>query len=167
MFSLEQGKLKTERIPVEELFPNIQEEPEDEDALENQTKAPIIQKEKSFAEQPLPLAQFSGDPEMLKTYFSSLGSDQLGEYFSSVESFYSPGENGNNSVFSFSQETQSFVVEEVSDEGLSKIIDKGEQTIKQNQKEYSESILKPKKEDPKSQNPDENKKPGRWSWLKI
>jgi hypothetical protein len=167
IFSLRNGQLETQRVPVEELFPKNLAVSESEANPENEPKPPVIQKEKSLTEQPLPMARFSGDPQMLKTYFSSLGSNQLGEYFSSVKSFYSPGENGTNSVFSFSQETQNFVVEEVSDEGLSKIIDKGEQTIKQNQKEYSESILKTKKEDPKSQNPDENKKPGRWSWLKI
>lgn len=170
IFSLDKGNLVTERMPAETLFPGLEKEHNETIPAPESNRVVPPKKESSFAEQPLEYAEFDGDPELMKSYLSGIPIDKLADAFSVVQNFYVLRKQGGSGgfVFSFSQDTGSFIAEEVSDEVLASRLMAAEKKREENQKAFSQSILKTKKKQDETQVPgDEPKKSKTWSWLKI
>ena len=166
VFSLEQGKLKTEKVPVKELFPQMMEEKEQAET----PLLPLPPKEKSFSDQPLEYARFEGEAETFRQYVSGLSMAELGELFSSVTHYYVQ-ENPEvaAAVFSLSEKNNTLIVADVSSEEMAIRLEQAEKKQKENEERYSASIRDKKKpvSGPVDAPATEEKKSKAWSWLKI
>lgn len=167
IFSVDRGKLITEKVPANRVFLLCADELPDEKA--HGSASSILPADQSgFPEQPLLYACLETDTEEFKKYMFSLSSDELSRYFTNVEHYYGRGLADNWIIFSISGMEDCLKMEEVSDETMQIRLYEAEKRIEANQKAYTDSILKSRKKQDENPASDAGpKKSKTWSWLKI
>jgi hypothetical protein len=164
VFSLLGGQLITQRLPVQEIFPEVAGN--SESAAKPEMEDPGFMASKT--EFPLEFALFEGEVEVFEAYLKKVNPSELADLFSNTSHFYVPLKEGNFRLF-FLDVSQMVQSRDVSSDEMNKLLEAEKENREKRQKAMEEDIRKKKTKDSQSSftSAEEPGKKGIWSWLKI